>query len=213
MKVGFRFDIQSALTYLLLIEFEAISGDVKHVKCLVCSSVHKRVKIILRTGISGHRATQTHRDAQSNNITQGSANSTQSTSTTATPAQPALLSIADEFIVSDSEDKSMDVTPAHGIFDDIVMYGDEYTAQDGHEIRFVAGNVALDTPRDQVMRSWEAMEYADVPQFSIASSAVEIRGWDLDEEDTGGDATLSNVMTGFGAIRKQFCQLLSLKLF
>ena len=126
----------------------------------------------------------------------------------ATPAQPALLSIADEFIVSDSKDESMDVTPAHGIFDDIVMYGDEYIVQDGHEIRFVAGNVALDTPRDQVMRSWEAMEYADVPQFGIASSAAEVRGWDLDEEETGGDTTLSNVMMAFGAIHKQFCQLL-----
>lgn len=181
--------------------FEDIMGDKKHVKCRACSAFYSHPKIVLRSGISGHRNTKSHQDAEVDTNNLPPVLATLSSARQIPQSDPsASLSIAEEFLASDSDDEIME-EPTKNILED-ATYGDGFFDDNGDEIHFSAGVIAPDKTRAHLMREMGAMEYSDHPRLGAMSSNLEL---ELDCDESGGDSTIPDAIAALQTIMMGMC--------
>lgn len=163
-------------------------------------------KIILRTGISGHRSAQLHQNSLHQNspsLTSGQNEQILSPFGNNDPnvSNPAILSIADEFLVSDSDGDEVP-TPHHvDVYEGITVHGNDMIRENSDEVIFEAGDIPAadaNTTRDHLVQQMEDINYCDNPWFGFAPSGDDISGLDLDE--SGGDATVPDVIAALEAM-------------
>lgn len=202
------------MTYLYhknLPGFEDIVEDPTHVKCIPCSAAFHTEKILAKKSVSSHRKGQRHIQAvaQVDGITDASSSALPDgllpAATETAVAHLLDLSVADEFLASDSEDEGMnDIPPGvSNPFDDGAVYdsGHEVYNASGNPVWFDAGSVPPDRTQEHIVRELETLMYSDTPRLgAFASKASEIPIHDLDEES--GDSTVTDVVAALRVMGK-----------
>lgn len=191
--------------------FEDIADDPTRVKCIPCSAAFHMEKLLAKKSISSHRKVPRHIQAvaQADGMTDASSSAPPDgllPAATETGVTHLLdLSVADEFLASDSEDEGMyDAPPGvSNPFDDSAVYdaGHEVYNTAGRPVWFDAGSVPLDRTREHIARELETLVYSDAPRLgSFASKAGDIPMHDLDEDS--GDSTVTGVVAALRVMGK-----------
>lgn len=167
------------------------------VKCLPCSEHFQSDKEITRTSISKHKASNAHKTAlaSSSNFA-----SKYGSNPPTSDINPAVLLVAEEFTLSDSESQTGDSEMRMSeFFDRVAVYDDIIIGEDGNEILFSAGVLPIDNSREVIKRQIHALKYNCA---SLGQMAFEDNNLYLDD---GADCTVSNVVAGLREMGKYQC--------
>lgn len=105
----------------------------------------------------------------------------------------AVLSVADQFLVSDDEGEDYTPSPIEppNPFEDVVQYNLEYFDAHGEAITFEAGRDKEDDTRECLTRELRELDLYDHEVFGKMSSAESRQ---VDAEEHGGDCTIPDVI-------------------
>ena len=173
---------------------------------VLCSVSIGQDKIILRTGISGHRCTQLHKNSlhqispslasgQNEQVLLPFGNNDTSIS------QSTILSIADEFLASDGDEDEVPTSHQINVYEGISVYSNDMIRENGDQIILEAGDILEEdakTVRDHLAQQMEDIHYCNNPLFGFALFGEDISGLELDE--SGGDSTVPDVIAALEAM-------------
>lgn len=172
---------------------DPVEGAGQSFKCLPCSSHHGGTRIIAKLSIPAHRKTRIHRFAIGA-LAGGASTAPVNLQSLDRADEPgfAVLSVADQFMISDSEDENESPPPVElNPFENVVQYDHEFFDSQGNPIVFEAGHAEQDNTRERLARELRALDYYDHEIFGKMSTATSCESH---AEEHGGDSTIPNII-------------------
>ncbi|KAF5372390.1 hypothetical protein D9615_009298 [Tricholomella constricta] len=163
-------------------DFEDAPGN--RVRCIVCSTGMAQDTLIAKTSISQHRASKKHKDALETRTLVGAVQPVIEVMRTAL-LESGALSLADRFLVSESDDKEMEsIDTPFDPFHDITTFDNEIFDASGQRVILSAGEIPEDRTGDSLWKEIESLQYFDHTVLAQAGG--------VNCED---DTTLANVVS------------------